>query len=154
MAGGETIKPCLTFTRGVAMLASSPVLIVGAGPTGLTAAMELSRQGVPIRLVDKASTFSDTSRALAVQARTLELMQQRGLADEMTRIGNPGRAATLYSAGKTLGRLDLSLIQSRFSLHSAAAAIGDRTYPSRAAPTAGHPSRARYGDDCLLAESF
>ncbi len=97
------------------MTASSPVLIVGAGPTGLTAAMELNRQGVPIRLVDKASAFSDTSRALAVQARTLELMKQRGLADEMTRIGNPGRAATLYSAGATLGRLDLSLIQSRFN---------------------------------------
>lgn len=94
---------------------SDPVLIVGAGPTGLTAAMELSRQGVPVRLIDKASAFSNTSRALAVQARTLELLQQRGLAEEMTRIGNPGRAASLYSAGQLLGRLDLSLIESRFN---------------------------------------
>lgn len=97
------------------MTESHPVLIVGAGPTGLTAAMELNRQGVPIRLVDKMSAFSDTSRALAVQARTLELMQQRGLAEEMTRLGNPGRAATLYSAATTLGKLDLSLIESRFN---------------------------------------
>ena len=92
-----------------------PVLIVGAGPTGLTAAMELSRFGVPVRLVDKLSHFSDTSRALAVQARTMELFHQRGLADEMLALGNKGRATTIYAEGKQLGRIDLSLIDSRFN---------------------------------------
>lgn len=94
---------------------SLPILIVGAGPTGLTAAMELSRFGVPVRIIDKLTQFSDTSRALAVQSRTVELFQQRGLTDDMLRLGNKGSATTIYADGKTLGRIDLSLIDSRFN---------------------------------------
>jgi 2-polyprenyl-6-methoxyphenol hydroxylase-like FAD-dependent oxidoreductase len=51
-----------------------PVLIAGAGPTGLTAALELSRLGIPVRLIDKQSAPATTSRAVGVQARTLELL--------------------------------------------------------------------------------
>jgi 2-polyprenyl-6-methoxyphenol hydroxylase-like FAD-dependent oxidoreductase len=68
---------------------SDPILIVGAGPTGLTAALELSRLGIPVRLIEKALEPSTTSRAIGVQARTLELLQQRGLAEEMVHLGNP-----------------------------------------------------------------
>jgi 2-polyprenyl-6-methoxyphenol hydroxylase-like FAD-dependent oxidoreductase len=92
-----------------------PVLIVGAGPTGMAAALELVRFGIPLRLVDKYSVPSDTSRALAVQSRTLELMQQRGLADEMLALGNQGHFTTLYAAGKQLGQVDLRNIDSRFN---------------------------------------
>ena len=92
-----------------------PVLIVGAGPTGMTAAMELSRFGVPVRIVDKLLTPSTTSRALAVQARTLELFEQRGLIQEMLQIGNPGRSATIYGNGKTLGKVHLGEIKSRYN---------------------------------------
>ena len=70
---------------------TDPVLIVGAGPTGLTAALELSRMGVSLRLVDKRQAPATTSRAIGVQARTLELFEQRGLAEEMVRLGNKGR---------------------------------------------------------------
>ncbi len=97
------------------MQEARPVLIVGAGPTGMTAAMELSRLGIPVRIVDKLAEFSNTSRALAVQARTLELFAQRGLAEEILRIGNRGRAATIYGDGKQLGKVDLSLIESRYN---------------------------------------
>ena len=61
------------------------VLIVGAGPTGLTAALELSRLGIPVRIIDKQPAPPTTSRAIGVQARTLELLEQRGLAEEMVR---------------------------------------------------------------------
>jgi 2-polyprenyl-6-methoxyphenol hydroxylase-like FAD-dependent oxidoreductase len=54
------------------------VLVVGAGPTGMTAAMELSRLGIPVRLVEKTAKPATTSRAVGVQARTLELFEQRG----------------------------------------------------------------------------
>lgn len=94
---------------------SRPVLIVGAGPTGMTAAMELSRFGVPVRIVDKLLTPSTTSRALAVQARTLELFEQRGLIQEMLQIGNPGKAATIYGNGKCLGKVPLGEIKSRYN---------------------------------------
>ena len=94
---------------------TNPILIVGAGPTGLTAAMELSRMGVPVRLIDKWAAPSTTSRALAVQARTLELLAQRGLADEMLRRGNIGHATTLYGNGKQLAKVNLSEIESRYN---------------------------------------
>ena len=42
------------------------VLIVGAGPTGLTAALELSRLGIPVRIIDKQSAPATTSRAVGV----------------------------------------------------------------------------------------
>jgi len=90
-----------------------PVLIAGAGPTGLTAAMELSRLGVPVRLIDKLTAPSATSRALAVQARTLELLQQRGLTDKMLAAGNKAHAGSLYGRGKLLGKVDLSRIPGR-----------------------------------------
>lgn len=92
-----------------------PVLIVGAGPTGMTAAMELSRFGVPVRIVDKLLEPSTTSRALAVQARTLELFEQRGLIQEMLRIGNPATAATIYGNGKCLGKVHLGEIKSCYN---------------------------------------
>lgn len=98
------------------MAESLPVLIAGAGPTGLTAAIELSRMGVPVRIVDKIKEFSTTSRALAVQARTLELFEQRGLADEMLRIGNAARGTSIYADGKLLGRIDLTLVPSPFNM--------------------------------------
>jgi 2-polyprenyl-6-methoxyphenol hydroxylase-like FAD-dependent oxidoreductase len=58
------------------------VLIVGAGPTGLTAALELSRHGSPVRLINKHAAPATTSRAVGVKARTLELFELRGLALE------------------------------------------------------------------------
>ncbi|WP_324676301.1 FAD-dependent monooxygenase [Hymenobacter sp. GOD-10R] len=94
---------------------SRPVLIIGAGPTGMTAAMELARFGVPVRLIDKMPTPSTTSRALAVQARTLELLEQRGLTQQMLQVGNRGTAATLYSDSKRLGRIELANIPSRYN---------------------------------------
>ncbi len=91
------------------------VLIVGAGPTGLTAAMELSRMGIKVRIIDKAQSPSSTSRAIAVQSRTVELLQQRGLADEMLARGNLAHATTIYSKDKILGKVDLSKIPSRYN---------------------------------------
>ncbi len=63
------------------------VLIVGAGPTGLVLALGLARQGVPFRLVERHAGPGEASRAMAVQARTLELYRQLGFADEVVRRG-------------------------------------------------------------------
>ena len=81
----------------------------------MTAAMELSRMGILVRIVDKATGPSTTSRALVVQARTIELLEQRGLADEMLNKGNQATATTIYDNGKTLGKVDLKLISSRYN---------------------------------------
>jgi len=58
-----------------------PVLIVGAGPTGLVLALWLTRLGISVRIIDKTAEPGATSRALAVQARTLEFYHQVGLSD-------------------------------------------------------------------------
>jgi 2-polyprenyl-6-methoxyphenol hydroxylase-like FAD-dependent oxidoreductase len=49
----------------------SDVLIIGAGPTGLVLALWLTNLGVKVRIIDKTAEAGTTSRALAVQARTL-----------------------------------------------------------------------------------
>jgi 2-polyprenyl-6-methoxyphenol hydroxylase-like FAD-dependent oxidoreductase len=59
------------------------VLIVGAGPTGLNLAMSLARRAVPFRIISDANGPGEHSRALAVQARTLEFYGQFGFADEV-----------------------------------------------------------------------
>src|SRR5258708_952109 len=93
---------------------TEPILIIGAGPTGLTAALELSRLGVPVRMIDKQATPATTSRAVGVQARTLELLELRGLAGEMVRLGNPGLAASFYGGAKRAFRLDFTRVDSRY----------------------------------------
>jgi 2-polyprenyl-6-methoxyphenol hydroxylase-like FAD-dependent oxidoreductase len=92
-----------------------PVLIIGAGPTGLTAALELSRLGIGVRIVDRAPVPSPTSRALGVQARTIELLRVRGVGDEMLRLGNRARATTLYARGEALAAIELHRMPSEFN---------------------------------------
>ncbi|MDA2895307.1 FAD-dependent monooxygenase [Mycolicibacterium sp. BiH015] len=92
-----------------------PVLIVGAGPTGLTAALELSRLGVAVRIVDRATAASPESRALAVQARTLELLRVRGVGQEMLPLGNRAGAAALYAEGRRLAPIELHRMPSDFN---------------------------------------
>ena len=83
-----------------------PVLIAGAGPTGMMAAIELSRFNIPVRLIDKNDKPETTSRAVGVQARTLELLEQRGLASSLVKLGNPGLALSIYGDDRRLFRLD------------------------------------------------
>src|SRR6266849_7900253 len=79
------------------------VLIVGAGPTGLVLALWLARLGVRVRIADKTAEPGTTSRALAVQARTLELYSQIGLADAVVERGRKFAAANFWVAGKKVG---------------------------------------------------
>ena len=76
------------------------VLIIGAGPTGLVLALWLTRLSVRVRIVDKTAEPGTTSRALAVQARTLEFYNQIGIADAVVERGRKTIAANLWVAGK------------------------------------------------------
>jgi 2-polyprenyl-6-methoxyphenol hydroxylase-like FAD-dependent oxidoreductase len=75
------------------------VLIIGAGPTGLVLALWLTRLGVSVRIVDKAAEPGTTSRALGVQARTLEFYQQLGIADQVIAGGVKVAGANLWGRG-------------------------------------------------------
>src|SRR5262245_8449491 len=81
------------------------VLIIGAGPTGLVLALWLRRLGVTVRIVDKTTEPGTTSRAVAVQARTLEFYRQIGLADTVTAHGREVSAANLWVTGRQVARL-------------------------------------------------
>src|SRR5271167_469026 len=83
----------------------SDVLIIGAGPTGLVLALWLTRLGVKVRIVDKTAEPGTTSRALAVQARTLELYRQLDLTDAVLTQGHKIPAINLWVKGENKARL-------------------------------------------------
>jgi 2-polyprenyl-6-methoxyphenol hydroxylase-like FAD-dependent oxidoreductase len=64
-------------------------MIIGAGPTGFAMAIELKRQGIPFRLVEKSLKPAQYSQALVVQARTLEQFERDGIADAAVQQGRP-----------------------------------------------------------------
>jgi 2-polyprenyl-6-methoxyphenol hydroxylase-like FAD-dependent oxidoreductase len=90
----------------------SDVLIVGAGPTGLVLALWLTRLGVHVHIIDKTSEPGTTSRALAVQARTLELYRQLDLSDAVVENGHRVPAVNLWVKGEKATRLAVEAIGS------------------------------------------
>jgi 2-polyprenyl-6-methoxyphenol hydroxylase-like FAD-dependent oxidoreductase len=82
----------------------SDVLIIGAGPTGLVLAIWLTRLGVRVRVVEKLSAPEATSRAIGVQARTLEFYRQIGFADTLIAHGRKASATNLWVDGRHVVR--------------------------------------------------
>src|SRR5437667_5660233 len=88
------------------------VLIIGAGPTGLVLALWLTKLGVKVRIVDKTAEPGTTSRALAGQARTLELYRQLDLADAVIKRGHRVPAVNLWVKSEPVARLPFERIGS------------------------------------------
>jgi 2-polyprenyl-6-methoxyphenol hydroxylase-like FAD-dependent oxidoreductase len=88
----------------------SDVLIVGAGPTGLVLALWLTKQGIRARIIDKTEGPGTTSRAVAVQARTLELYRQLELTDEVLNRGHSVAGINLWVGGKKKARVQFATI--------------------------------------------
>ena len=88
----------------------SDVLVVGAGPTGLVLALWLRKLGVDVRIVDKSAEPGTTSRALAVQARTLELYRQLDLTDTIVARGHKVPAVSVWVRGQRAARLAFETI--------------------------------------------
>src|SRR5215213_1857039 len=103
-------------------MSNAQVLIVGAGPTGLVLALWLARLGVRVRvlvecdrdfqskvrvrvrIIDKSAEPGTTSRALGVQARTLEFYRQLGLAESVVTQGLQFVAANMWVRGRKVAR--------------------------------------------------
>nr|WCI13837.1 LaxO1 [Streptomyces setonensis] len=94
------------------------VIVVGAGPAGLTLTHELLRRGVSVRLVDAAEGPATTSRALATHARTLEIYDQMGILPELMPQGRQVRKFTLHQNGRKLAalRADYSQLPTRYPM--------------------------------------
>ncbi|MGX6602155.1 FAD-dependent oxidoreductase [Micromonosporaceae bacterium Da 78-11] len=82
------------------------VLVAGAGPVGMTAALELARRGVAVRLIDAAEGPATTSRAAAIHARTIEVLDQLGLYESFESRAVPGRGIAFHADGAELASMD------------------------------------------------
>lgn len=90
-------------------------LIVGAGPVGLTMAAELARYGVGVRLIDRAPHATETSKALVVWSRTLELMDRMGCSQAFLEAGLRAPGASIRSGGRILGHPRFDTIASAYN---------------------------------------
>jgi 2-polyprenyl-6-methoxyphenol hydroxylase-like FAD-dependent oxidoreductase len=86
------------------------VLVIGAGPTGLVLALWLTKLGVKVRIIDKTAEPGTTSRALAVQARTLELYRQLDLTDAVIAKGHHVPAVNLWVKGEAAARISFASV--------------------------------------------
>ena len=78
------------------------VLVVGAGPTGLTLAAQLRAFGATVRIVDRQLDRVHESRALGVQPRTMEVLRGLGLAEELIERGNDAVWVQLHAGGRVV----------------------------------------------------
>jgi 2-polyprenyl-6-methoxyphenol hydroxylase-like FAD-dependent oxidoreductase len=83
------------------------VLVVGAGPTGLTMAIELARRGVGVEIIDASAGHAVETRALGVQARTLELFDKIDVADAFIANGLPVAAFSVFSENKQIVHVNM-----------------------------------------------
>jgi len=81
-------------------MTNTEVLIAGAGPVGLTAAIELRRRGVACRIIDRLAERAPYAKAVGVQPRTLELWERSGLATDALDAGIQLRGLQVYDNGK------------------------------------------------------
>lgn len=82
--------------------------IAGAGPVGLAAAVELARRGLPVDIVDPDVAVSPQSRALAINARTLDLLAPSGVAGTLLAKGNRVRHIVLRKEAEVLAHIDMA----------------------------------------------
>jgi len=85
------------------------VLIVGAGPVGLSMACELARHGVTSRIIDASEGPTDQSRALGIQARTLEVFRQIGIVDQVLAKGRKVHGVSAFSDARRIAHITLDL---------------------------------------------
>lgn len=93
---------------------TTEVVVVGAGPTGLTAAIRLAELGVPHVVLDAAAEPTRTSKAALVHASTLELLAELGTGDELVAAGRRIRRIVIVDQGRVLTRIDLTDVPSRY----------------------------------------
>jgi 2-polyprenyl-6-methoxyphenol hydroxylase-like FAD-dependent oxidoreductase len=92
------------------------ILIAGAGPTGLTLALNLLKQGVKFRIIDRNKERVKTSRALGLQPRTLEILHFIGAIDEFLSVGKKGRGMNMNADEKQILKLNLDELRTHFPL--------------------------------------
>jgi 2-polyprenyl-6-methoxyphenol hydroxylase-like FAD-dependent oxidoreductase len=112
---GMSVEPSIGLMNG--MRSTRPdcqVLVVGAGPTGLVLAADLLARGISTRIIDRDDGASLETRAIAVHARVLEVLDMMGLAERFVDRGQAVRWFSFYTDGRPRLSLDLSRNGTRF----------------------------------------
>src|SRR4051794_11963435 len=86
---------------------SPPVVVVGAGPTGLAVACGLRLRGVSVRVLDRATGPAVTSRALGLQPRGAEVLDRLGAVGALAERNRPIREVVVSVGGRELARLEV-----------------------------------------------
>ncbi len=102
MVAGMTTSPTTIRTA-----TDCDVLIVGAGPTGLTLAAQLLSRGVSTRIIDRDPGTPRLSRAIGIQARTMETLDLMGILDRFLDVGHRVRGVAVYRSGRELLHIDM-----------------------------------------------
>jgi len=91
------------------------VLVVGAGPVGLAAGLELNRRGVDVRLIEKAESRTNLSKAVGINARSLELFEPSGVTARLLDVGLKIKHINLRDGEDILTRVDFSKLPGRYN---------------------------------------
>lgn len=82
------------------------LLIIGAGPTGLTAAIDAVRHGLSVRIIDRGPRRTPWSKALVLHSRSMEIFEDLGCIDRILAAGREFRALNLLDGGRAIGRVE------------------------------------------------
>lgn len=91
------------------------VLIVGAGPSGLTAAIELARRGIIPDIIDKKERRSSFSRAVGILPATMKILEPSGVTEELERQSVVVKNAKFYNDSKLLSEISIDIFSDNFS---------------------------------------
>ncbi|MEP6827235.1 MAG: FAD-dependent monooxygenase [Aestuariivirga sp.] len=97
------------------MIQNKEILVVGAGPVGLAAAIEIKRLGGIPRIIDSNGAPNPNSRALAINPRTLDLLGPSGAAEKLLAAGLKTRKLVVRRDEKIIAQLDLSIIPHKYN---------------------------------------
>lgn len=90
------------------------VLIVGAGPTGLTLASALTARGIATTIIDRQAAGANTSRAAVIHARTLEVLEPLGVSDSLVALGVQARRFTIRDRDRVLVPIGFADLPTRY----------------------------------------
>lgn len=117
-------------------------LIVGAGPVGLGAALFLARRGIAARIVDMRAEATTQSKALAVNPRTLEMLEATGVTARMLERGRPIRGMQFHRDGRIAAQVTLQGVHPRYPfLLGLSQATTERLLAEALAKLGGHVER-------------
>ncbi|HEX4019874.1 MAG TPA: FAD-dependent oxidoreductase [Acidobacteriaceae bacterium] len=101
------LRYILIFMKMEHAVSKLPVLIVGAGPTGLTLACDLARRGVDFRIIDKTTKYFAGSRGKGLQPRSLEILEDLGVVEKILANGRFHLPFRGYDGATVLGDFDM-----------------------------------------------